>query len=284
MLDMTLSPVFRSDEAVQILRSAGVWSRLDSAARGQADAINRIKQDLPLILDSRYIDTGRLAADPGEAVGIEFVQEFFFLILFRSVLQTVGIKTEDLGLCCELNFCIKGTITAADNLFDDQDKALLPLKLGQGSRLRSILHLLALEQPVVSALILQRAAPFLPTAYAERDEDGNYLTLDLKSVGHNNLVQVAATGTGGLLVRAEIFQELGPPWFVYSEDFGEDMYFANRLAEAGIPMLLDTGCRMGHLAPAGIFPFWGPAGWQAEFKYSDGTTIPIALEHKEKSS
>ena len=145
-------------------------------------------------------------------------------------------------------------------------------------------RLLALEQPVVSALILQRAAPFLPTAYAERDEDGNYLTLDLKSVGHNNLVQVAATGTGGLLVRAEIFQELGPPWFVYSEDFGEDMYFANRLAEAGIPMLLDTGCRMGHLAPAGIFPFWGPAGWQAEFKYSDGTTIPLALEHKEKSS
>ena len=156
---MTLSPVFRSDEAVQILRSAGVWRRLDSAARGQADAINRIKQDLPLILDSRYIDTGRLAADPGEAVGIEFVQEFFFLILFRSVLQTVGIKTEDLGLCCELNFCIKGTITAADNLFDDQDKALLPLKLGQGSRFRSILQLLAFVQPF--HLAVQRPQPRL---------------------------------------------------------------------------------------------------------------------------
>jgi hypothetical protein len=143
---MTLSPVFRSDEAVQILRTAGVWSRLDPAARGQAEAISRVKQDIPAILDSKYIDLGRLVGDAQEAIGIEFVQEFFFLILFRSVLQTVGVTTADLRLCCELNFCIKGTITAADNLFDDQDKALLPLALGQGARFRSILQLLSFER------------------------------------------------------------------------------------------------------------------------------------------
>jgi len=68
------------------------------------------------------------------------------------VLQTVGVTTADLRLCCELNFCIKGTITAADNLFDDQDKALLPLKLGQGSRFRSILQLLAFERLTSRAL------------------------------------------------------------------------------------------------------------------------------------
>jgi hypothetical protein len=149
---MTLSPVFRSDEAVQILRTAGVWSRLDPAARGQAEAIASVKRDLPTILDGRYIDIGRLVGDPEEPIGIEFVQEFFFLILFRSVLQTVGIATTDLRLCCELNFCIKGTITAADNLFDDQDKALLPLTLGQGSRFRSILQLLAFERLASRAL------------------------------------------------------------------------------------------------------------------------------------
>jgi len=149
---MTLSPVFRSDEAVQILRTAGVWSRLDPAARGQAEAITRVKQDLPEILDVRYIDVSQLAGDPEAIIGIEFVQEFFFLILFRSVLQTIGISTADLRLCCELNFCIKGTITAADNLFDDQDKALLPLALGRGSRFRSILQLLAFERLTSRAL------------------------------------------------------------------------------------------------------------------------------------
>jgi hypothetical protein len=146
MLAMTLSPVFRSDEAVQVLRSAGIWSRLDPAARGQAEAITCVKQDLPKVLDAKYIDMGQLVADSGGSIGIEFIQEFFFLILFRSVLQTVGITTADLRLCCELNFCIKGTITAADNLFDEQDKSLLPLKIGHGSRFRSILQLLAFER------------------------------------------------------------------------------------------------------------------------------------------
>jgi GT2 family glycosyltransferase len=144
----------------------------------------------------------------------------------------------------------------------------------------TLIRLLAHNQPVVSALIVQRAAPFLPTAYAERGEDGNYLTLDLRSVGHNNLVRVAATGTGGLLVRAEVLRELGSPWFVYSEDFGEDMFFANRLAEAGIPMILDTGCRMGHIAPAAVFPVWNGNAWEAEFKYSDGTSISMPMNHE----
>ena len=149
---MTLSPVFRSDEAVQVLRTAGVWSRLDPAARGQAEAIASVKHDLPNVLDGRYLDTDRLADAAGGDVEIAFVQEFFFLILFRSILQTIGVRDADLRLCGELNFCIKGTITAADNLFDDQDKALLPLALGRGARFRSIMQLLAFERLVSRAL------------------------------------------------------------------------------------------------------------------------------------
>ena len=49
---MTLSPVFRSLEAVEALRREGVWERLAPAADAQADAISRVKQDLPLILDA----------------------------------------------------------------------------------------------------------------------------------------------------------------------------------------------------------------------------------------
>jgi hypothetical protein len=165
---MTLSPVFRSDEAVQVLRTAGVWSRLDPAARGQAEAIASVKQDLPNVLDAKYIAINQLVGDADDSIGIEFVQEFFFLILFRSILQTVGVTTADLQLCGELNFCIKGTITAADNLFDDQDKALLPLKLGQGSRFRSILQLLAFERLTSRALERGVRAGSISTASASQ--------------------------------------------------------------------------------------------------------------------
>src|SRR5262245_62001054 len=115
---MTLSPVFRSAEAVRALGAAGVWRELEPAARGQLEALANVKRDLPAVLDAAYIEGGGDATIAGPDVEFEFVQEFFFLILFRSVLQTLGLSAADLRFCSELNFCIKGTITASDNLFD----------------------------------------------------------------------------------------------------------------------------------------------------------------------
>jgi hypothetical protein len=51
-----------------------------------------------------------------------------------------------LAFYSELNFCIKGTITAADNIFDDQAKSLLPLVEGPGPRYLSILQLMSFER------------------------------------------------------------------------------------------------------------------------------------------
>jgi hypothetical protein len=151
---VTLSPVFRSPEAVSVLRDEGVWRGLDPAARGQAGAIARVRGDLPHVLEAAYLDEAALARDAAEAPGIEFVQEFFFLILFRGVSEAIGVAPAGLELCSELNFCIKGTITAADNLFDDQDKTLLPLRAGEGARFRSILQMLAFER--LAARVLAR--------------------------------------------------------------------------------------------------------------------------------
>jgi hypothetical protein len=147
---MTLSPVFRSDEAVEALRTEGVWDRLAQSARGQSEAIAIVKADLPAVLDDRFLDRDQ----PAAAIGMGFFQEFFFLILFRSVLQSIKFSEGALELFSELNFCIKGTITAADNLFDDQDKSLLPLVTGQGARFQSILQMLAFER--LTSLALER--------------------------------------------------------------------------------------------------------------------------------
>jgi GT2 family glycosyltransferase len=141
---------------------------------------------------------------------------------------------------------------------------------------RGVLNrLLAHEQPVVSGLIVGRKAPFLPTAYADKVE-GRYRPLDLRSVGANNLVVVAAAGTGGLLVRSEALLKLkhGEPWFVYSEALGEDLFFCERLTEAGVRILVDTGCRIGHIAPAAVFPTFDDE-WGVQFQFADGTTTDM---------
>ena len=98
---------------------------------------------------------------------MRFFQEYFFLILFRSILQTIRFSEAALDLCSQLNFCIKGTITAADNLFDDQSKSLLPLTTGKGDRFASILQLMAFERLTSLALARGVANGAITTAAVE---------------------------------------------------------------------------------------------------------------------
>jgi hypothetical protein len=150
---VTLSPVFRSDEAVEVLRSKGIWDRLGAASIAQRNAVSRVRADLAHVLDPGFVREAAGDQDADDAcVPLEFVQEFFFLILFRSLLESVGACSNGLDMYCELNFCIKGSITAADNLFDDQQKSLLPLRAAAGRRFPAILELLSFQRLQVRAL------------------------------------------------------------------------------------------------------------------------------------
>lgn len=158
---MTLSPVFRSTTAVRLLRDEGVWERLTPDIAGQAGAVESLRDELPSLIDSRFIAEEQALPAPDEVDsprGLEFLQEFFFLILFRSIFRSLGVSEARLSLYAELDFCIKGTITAADNLFDDQSKSLLPLRSGRGSRYLSILQLMCFERLLRRALERGRLA------------------------------------------------------------------------------------------------------------------------------
>jgi len=152
---MTLSPVFRSQAAVRLLEEHGVWRRLAPDVQAQAHAVRTLYADLREVLGGEFRAPEPHIPSAAEALapeGLHFVQEYFFLILFRSIFASLGVGPERLRLYAELNFCIKGTITAADNLFDDQDKSLLPLAPVSGARFRSILQLLAFERLLRRAL------------------------------------------------------------------------------------------------------------------------------------
>lgn len=152
---MTLSPVFRSPSAVRLLEEQGVWGRLSEDIEAQANAVRVLYADLRQVLDARFLGEESHLPTASEALrpeGLHFVQEYFFLILFRSIFGSLGVPADRLRLYTELNFCIKGTITAADNIFDDQDKSLLPLAQVAGSRFRSILQLMAFERLLRRAL------------------------------------------------------------------------------------------------------------------------------------
>jgi len=139
---MTLDPVFRSREAVRQIEEDGFLDKMADSLRAQHETIADIRALLPEVIEQQFVDS--TAVEDSE---LEFLQNNFFLVLFHSIFQSLGCSDERLWLYARLNFCIKGIVTAGDNLFDDESKMLLPLATeSSGARFASILQLLCFDR------------------------------------------------------------------------------------------------------------------------------------------
>ena len=142
-------------------------------------------------------------------------------------------------------------------------------------------RLLAREVDVVGSLYLQRAAPFLPIAYATKTDEGVYIPIDLHSHGSADFLAVAAVGTGGMLIRTEVFRELEYPWFEHGRA-SEDLIFCDMCWENEIGVHVDLGCRLGHLSPSALHASHSEEnGWEIAWALADGFSASIELPHIE---
>lgn len=156
-------------------------------------------------------------------------------------------------------------------LFLDDDHAFAPTLL---------LQLLSHEQPIVSSLYLRRTNPFLPIAYESKDDQGLYMPLDLTEAPKEGLVPIVAAGTGGMLIRSEVFYDLEPPWFLHTDEQSEDLYFCDRAREAGFPLYVDLEARLGHIAPLNFLPtFYEGEGWKAGIVVSPTLTVVLDIDY-----
>lgn len=153
-------------------------------------------------------------------------------------------------------------------LFLDDDHSFPPTLLNQ---------LLSHDEPVVASLYLQRSDPFMPIAFESKDPaTGNYRFLDLPRQAKTGLVPVVGAGTGGMLIRSEVFRELPEPWFVHTTEQSEDLYFCDRVVEAGIPIFVDLGARLGHLAVFNIYPE-NQGEWSAGISVSPSMRVSLPI-------
>lgn len=117
-------------------------------------------------------------------------------------------------------------------------------------------RLLSHEKDIVAGLYLQRIKPFAPTAYDRwDDEEGVYWPIDLTKYEKDDLVPIRAAGTGGMLIRSEVFRAMKEPWFEVTEGLGsEDLPFCEKARELGFEIFVDLGARLGHADPILIWP------------------------------
>jgi hypothetical protein len=94
------------------------------------------------LLESRFI-----APPPQRSGPLRYTRKNFFSILFLAVYRAMGIHEERRLLYGVINHAIRGIVTAADNILDDEYKEMLPLRFAAGaSRFKSIMHLLLFDR------------------------------------------------------------------------------------------------------------------------------------------
>lgn len=142
-----------------------------------------------------------------------------------------------------------------------------------------LLHrLLAHEVPIAGALYLQRNVPFRPVAYSAKTREDHYEALDLTAHEQDDLVQVRALGTGGMLIRSEVFRAMEYPWFEHGTA-SEDLIFCDKATKLGISIYCDLAARIGHMTMAAVWPSWDEeAKWAVGFTVADSYRMkaPIA--------
>ena len=140
---MTLSPVFRSHEAVKALKSKGYLKAMKPALKLQRRSVARVRELLRDVISAEFLRDEALPADD-----VEFVQEHFFLTLFNSLFAALDSTKERRRAYALLNVCIKGLVASGDNLFDKEAKMDLPLDLGEGACFASIVQMLCFDRLV----------------------------------------------------------------------------------------------------------------------------------------
>lgn len=166
-------------------------------------------------------------------------------------------------------------------LFLDDDHAFGP---------HLLTRLLSHDEPIVASLYLQRQFPFSPVAYTERDDDGTYTPLLLHDYPpETGLVPIRAAGTGGMLIRAEVFNALVKEgvcedgvWFKDGEA-SEDLTFCEKAGEIGFPIYVDLQARLGHCTTSIIWPSVTEDQWTvgAQVAADFVANFPIATREQE---
>ncbi len=160
------------------------------------------------------------------------------------------------------NRLVKESLEAGSEwiLFLDDDQAFAPTLLQR---------LLSHNEQIVASLYLQRQHPFRPIAFTDReDDDKTYVPLFLNDYPpEQGLVQVRAAGTGGMLIRSEVFHNLvrqgiceDGVWFKDGEA-SEDLTFCEKAGDAGYPIYVDMQARLGHCTTSIIWPSCDEHQW-----------------------
>lgn len=142
---------------------------------------------------------------------------------------------------------------------------------------RLLITMLDHHVDVVGALALARKPPYFVCAFQRTDSiSGDSLGVGLQDLEFT-LQEVAAVGTGAILIRRHVLEAIEPPWFESGVDergvnVSEDVTFCEKARAAGFKVFLDATQCLGHLT--GVTLKLNETGIVLELGSDDSIVIP----------
>lgn len=144
-------------------------------------------------------------------------------------------------------------------------------------------RLLAHDVDIVSVNMLSKEAPFAPYMFFATDARGGGFpdTLDQQT----GVVEVAACGLGGVLVKTDVFRRMPDPWFAVDDYLvTDDLWFCREARKHGYKIMVDLETRSGHLIISAVWPHRDADGvWHTAITFMNGSMflIPAATKSPE---
>lgn len=147
-------------------------------------------------------------------------------------------------------------------------------------------RLLSHNRQVVASLYLNRMPPhgvmafnesrYVPATYYGVEGIWMWKAVSLEGAPPSGLADIVAAGTGGMLIGHKVFEKIKyDTWFDHFQST-DDLAFCQRVVEAGFPIFLDLGARMGHVTTHEVWPHYS-GRWHARYRMSNTEDIDVKL-------
>lgn len=112
----------------------------------------------------------------------------------------------------------------------------------------TLVKLLSHNKDIVSGVYAYKTLGAKQVVAKRFDSEGEYEDLTISEIRESKkLIKVDGVGFGCVLTKTEIFDKINYPWFVFTQESGEDIYLCRKAQNAGYEIYLDPTVLCGHI-------------------------------------
>lgn len=139
---------------------------------------------------------------------------------------------------------------------------------------------------ILQGLCVTRKPPYYPFAYRRKPEADQfgiaYESPDWSEIPARGVSEWDACGTGGMLIRRDVFDMMPYPWFesgkTAKDHIGEDLYFCTKAKQLGFRVFVDSDTRTGHITKSTLWAVHTNGEWHVGMEMSKDVRIAVPRE------